>query len=787
MNRDDCINISVRELVEFAYLSGDLDSRFSGMSRAHEGASIHRRLQKLNIDRAASKGESYQKEVSIALKVDYKDLIINISGRIDGIIEKGQGVILDEIKTVQYSPDLITEDTYPVHWAQIKCYGYMYAVERHMDTVNMQITYISTEEDIIHIISKTCTFSELEKFFYDILKEYYVWAEMMYEWRLKRDESIKKLAFPYKEYRKNQRRLAIDIYKTIEEKKRIFIQAPTGTGKTISALFPAMKALGEGKTTKLFYITAKTITRQAALDALYVMEEKGLLCKAIVITAKDKICFKGESNCNPEFCVFAKSYYDKVKSVIKEIFKSHGIITRNIVEDYARAHEVCPFELSLDLSLYMDCIICDYNYVFDPRASLKRYFDERHKDFVLLVDEAHNLVDRAREMFSAELYKKPFLYVKRAMKSKASYISKTAAQINAFMLLLKKKSTGKSCCLDKSELEDLYPMLRELLLQLDEWLSKNQDSEEYRPILDLYFNVLAFQRISDLYDEGYTYYIENQKNDAVLRLFCLDPSKLLKQISDKVGAAIFFSATLTPLHFFKNILGGSPEDYTVRFPSPFKKENLFLAVADDVSTKYTQRDRSTGDIVRYIKAAAEGRPGNYLVFFPSYKYMNSVYEQFSSLYPEIEVIIQQPFMRESEKEQFLQYFVQTSGKMLIGFAVMGGMFSEGIDLAGDRLLGVIVVGVGLPQVCFERDIIMEYFSKKNSRGFEYAYMYPGMNKVLQASGRVIRSEDDKGIVLLIDERFSSKKYTDLFPEEWEHSIRAGNPESLGERVKEFWK
>lgn len=787
MDRDSEIRISVRELVEFAYRSGDLDSRFSGMNRALEGASLHRKLQKLNGESAASRGESYQKEVSITCRIHYKDLIFNINGRIDGIMETEQGIILDEIKTIQNSLDSIDEDTFPVHWAQAKCYAYMYAAEKQMEAVNVQITYCSIDGGDIRTLTKVYAFSELEGFFFGILEKYFVWAEMLHKWYLKRDKSIKALAFPYREYRKNQRKLAVAVYKTIDEKKRIYIQAPTGTGKTISALFPAIKAIGEGKGGRLFYLTAKTITRQAALGALEAMEDKGLACKAIVLTAKDKICFKDESNCNPEFCEFAKGYFDKVNGVVREVFEAYNIITRDIVEKYANIHKVCPFELSLDLSLCMDCIICDYNYVFDPRASLKRFFDERENNYMLLVDEAHNLVDRAREMFSAELYKKPFLTIKRAMKSKAPSISKTAGKINTFMLALKKKSMGKSLCLEENELEGLYPLLGELLKLTDEWLSGNRNSEEYGAVLELYFDMLSFQRIGELYDQGYTAYIEHQRNDVMLKLFCLDPSKLLKRITDRVGASVFFSATLTPLYYFRDILGGGSEDYTARFPSPFARENLFLAVAENISTKYAQREKSVGEVVDYIKAVIEGKPGNYLVFFPSYKYMNAAFELFSSLLPEVRAIIQQPSMQEDEKELFLQHFKEGPTETLVGFAVMGGMFSEGIDLAGDRLTGAVVVGVGLPQVCFERDIIMDYFREKNNKGFEYAYMYPGMNKVLQASGRVIRSEADKGVVLLIDERFSRGRYTAMFPEEWKNYIRIVNPGKLGEQLKEFWK
>ncbi|MGE5631311.1 MAG: ATP-dependent DNA helicase [Caulobacteraceae bacterium] len=628
---------------------------------------------------------------------------------------------------------------------------------------------------------------ELEKFFLAILEKYHEWASMLQKWYLKRDRSIRAADFPYSEYRKNQRKLAVAVYKTIEGNKRIYVQAPTGTGKTMSALFPSVKAIGEGKAEKLFYLTAKTITRQVALDAFERMKAIGLEFKVIVLTAKDKICFKDEKNCNPEYCEYAKGYFDKINNALARVFEAEDIITREAVERYAREYGVCPFELSLDLSYFMDCIICDYNYVFDPRANLRRFFEDKENSFVLLIDEAHNLVDRAREMFSSELWKRAFLEAKRYMKTEAPSISKTAGKINSLLLELKKNAQDKNCCIKEDDIKDLYPLLKKFVSLSDEWLPANQKSERYGEILDLYFQVLAFLRISELYDERYTIYLELQKNDVMLKLFCLDPSKLLQEITDRMGASVFFSATLTPLHYFKDILGGSEGDYTVRFPSPFEREKLFLAIAENVSTKYSDREKSISDVVEYINTVAGAKKGNYLICFPSYKYMRDTYEMFSSQHPGARVIIQQPSMQEEEKEMFLQCFEPDSRDTVIGFAVMGGMFSEGIDLVGDRLLGAVVVGVGLPQLCFERNIIMDYYRDKKDKGFEYAYMYPGMNKVLQAAGRVIRSENDKGVVLLVDERFSSNRYAGMFPEEWKHNIRVNSPLELNRKLTGFWK
>lgn len=786
MAMDKEIRISVRDLVEYAYRSGDLDSRFVGMSRALEGARLHQKIQGFRKDEAADEGETYRKEVGISRTISCKGLTFIISGRIDGIIEGSRGVTLEEIKTTMSLLEHIDEDTYPVHWAQVKCYALMYASEYGVEIANIQLTYYNTESREQKVFVKAAVMEELEEHFTGLLENYCSWAFEMYEWSKLRNITIGNLDFPYNEYRKNQRKLAVAVYKTITAAKKIFIQAPTGTGKTISALFPAIKALGEGDTERIFYLTAKTITRQVALDAICRMEDKGLRLKAIVLTAKDKICFKEETNCNPEYCEYAKSYFDKVNSVLKEVFTREDIITRETVERYAREHTVCPFELSLDLSYWMDCIICDYNYVFDPRASLKRFFMEKENDFVLLIDEAHNLVDRAREMFSAELGKKPFLEIKRSIKTTAPFISKASGRINSVMLALKKKSEGRNCCIDIAELKELYAALKDFVTQGEAWLALNHGSGGYKEVLELYFEVTAFLRIYEIYDERYTTYIELSGSDVKLKLFCLDPSKLLGEITGRVKASVFYSATLTPIHYFKDILGGSEQDYNMKLASPFEDSNLSLNIAQNVSTKYLNRDKSISEVADYIKRVVDARKGNYFVFFPSYKYMNEVHMLFLEKYPLVEAIIQQPAMQEEEKESFLRCFQQDSGRGLVGFAVMGGMFSEGIDLAGDRLIGAVIVGVGLPQVCFERDIIMDFFRNKNNMGFEYAYMYPGMNKVMQAAGRVIRSELDRGVVLLIDERFASNRYIDMFPREWLHNNRVKSPQELERILDKFW-
>lgn len=779
--------ISVRNLAEYAYSSGDLDARFVGMSKALLGTRLHQKLQGIRKDEAAEDGGTYRKEISISRTVSYRDLMFVISGRIDGLEEGSRGVVLEEIKTTGIPLSDIGEDTWPIHWAQAKCYAYMYTLEYEKEVSVVRLTYYNTESKEQKVFEKGVVPEELEGHFNSLLEKYCSWAYEMYQWGRLRDITIEGLAFPYPEYRRNQRKLAVAVYKTVAESKRIFIQAPTGTGKTISALFPAIKALGEGKGERIFYLTAKTITRQVALDAIRRMQDMGLRIKSIVLTAKDKICFKEETSCNPDYCEYARGYFDKVNEAVKQMFIQEDVITREIIERYAEEFRICPFELSLDLSYWMDCIICDYNYVFDPRASLKRFFLEKENDFILLVDEAHNLVDRAREMFSAELQKKPFLELKRTMKNTAPAISKSAGGINSLLLEIKKKLEDRSCCIDIGELKELYTALRDFAAKGEAWLGYNHGANGYKELLELYFEVTAFLRIYELYDERYSTYVELSGSNVKLKLFCLDPSRLLGEVTERSRASIFYSATLTPVQYFKDILGGAEQDYNMKLPSPFEVSRLCLAIAENVSTKYLNREKSFSEVADYIMKVSAEKQGNYFAFFPSYKYMNEVYTVFREKYPAIGTIIQQPSMQEEDKESFLDSFSAEPESSLVGFAVMGGMFSEGIDLVGERLIGAVIVGVGLPQVCFERDVIMDHFRKRNNMGFEYAYMYPGMNKVLQAAGRVIRSEKDRGVVLLIDERFGTGRYASMFPEEWLHNKRVKSSEELQLLLDKFWK
>lgn len=776
-NKD--MKISIRSLVEFILRSGDIYSGgFTSYDRALEGANAHRKLQK-------SYGDEYEAEVTLKYEVDCKGDTLTIQGRADGILFEGEKAIIDEIKTVVIELDKIEEEYNELHWAQAKCYGYIYGEKKGLDEIEIQLTYYNTETEEIKKFRRTFPIETLEKFFYDLVKEYVKWIDITRNWKQERNSAIKELEFPYSSYRKGQRNLAVAAYKTIKEEKKLFVQAPTGIGKTISTLFPAIKAIGEELSSKIFYLTAKTITRTVAEEAFTKMRDKGLKMKTITLTAKDKICFEKEKKCDPDECSYAKGHFDRINEALMDIVINRDNFVRETIEEYARKHRVCPFEFALDLSLWSDCIICDYNYVFDPKVYLKRFFAQKG-DYIFLIDESHNLVDRARTMFSAQLYKKSFLEMQRNMKEKNPLIANALKKLNSYMIDMK-----KLCGEAKSHIQKEYPLeleelLRDFSTQCEIYFATNGTSEEEQ-LLELYFEALAFLKIGELYDERYITYVEKASNDVKIKVFCLDPSKLLEKAIDRGKTAVFFSATLTPLKYFKEILGGNEEDYTMALSSPFSVEQFSLLHTRNVSTRLKDRDKSYNKIVKYIEAVIEQRVGNYLVFFPSYAYLEKVCEIFQELNPEISVLMQNPFMKEKEREDFLRQFTPKPTKTLIGFAVLGGLFSEGIDFTQDRLSGSIIVGVGLPQFSLENNIIRNYFDDKNNCGYEYSYTYPGMNKVLQAAGRVIRTEQDRGVILLIDDRFGQYSYKRIFPKDWHRCIQVSNAKRVKNELRAFWK
>ncbi len=889
---------SVRSLVEFILRSGDIDNRKAAApeNAMQEGGRIHRMLQRrMGADYHAEVTLKYsyhttKYDILVEGRADgiidgqlakriIKDVPVCFeeregkrekAGRRDKIERAAEGDIETVIETENVSGNDVTggtgaeisQDQYPdrigdtvvideikgtyadvsrmkapvmVHLAQAKCYAYIYAKQNSLPFIRVRMTYCNIETGELQYFFRDYRLQDLEKWFEGLMKSYQKWADYEVEWKEKRQQSIRQIDFPFP-YREGQKELITYVYQTLYHKRKLFIEAPTGVGKTLSTVFPSVKAVGEGMAEKLFYLTAKTITRTVAEEAFSILRERGLLFKTVILTARDKICFLEEAECNPVACPYAKGHFDRINDAVYDMLTHEVSFTRELIEAYAQKHRVCPFEMCLDMSLFADGVICDYNYVFDPHVYLKRFFAEgAGREYIFLVDEAHNLVDRGREMYSAELRKEDFLELKKEVRIYDKKMGSLLERCNRQLLTYKKE------CETYKVLESIDPFIlavNKLAAQMERFLEDHDDSPVRKAVLEFYFEISHFLLIYDKLDDKYVMYDEMQDDGSfLLKLFCVDPSGNLEECMMRARSSILFSATFLPIQYYKSLLGGEKDDYEVYAASVFSPKKRGLFIGSDITSKYTRR--GPGEYFRaasYIKEITAQKKGNYLIFFPSHAFLKQVYEVYLEAFYEEEreiCILQETRMGEKEREDFLRKFSrleESSGeenfteeilteknliieeelmgddliraaepvklediqnqsadsRSLLGFCVLGGIFSEGIDLKQDRLIGAVIVGTGLPQVCNEREIIRRYFDKQSENGFDYAYQYPGMNKVLQAAGRVIRTVDDIGIVALLDERFLQRSYQRMFPREWkDYQVTTCNHAAF--HVGEFWK
>jgi len=788
-------HISVRELVEFVYRSGDLDMRFQGKSKMADGIKLHQKIQK-------SQGEDYQPEVplqkTLFLEGDEGETIeLLVNGRADGILTTQQGLVIDEIKGTSQFVEDIESDTYPVHWAQAKVYGAILCSDKMLSQIQIQLTYANFDSGEIKRIREDYTADALNTFLMDTVTLYKKWLLFKSNWKKRRTQSLEKLEFPFNDYRSGQRPLAVSIYNLIKEGGVLYAEAPTGTGKTMSTLFPSVKAMSQGHVERIFYLSAKTITKVVAEEAVNLMRSKteGDFCfKHITLTAKDKICLNTQVTCYPEKCPYAKGFFDRSLEALWDIVNHENVMTKEIILEYAEKHKVCPYEFSLDCSLFADLIICDYNYAFDPRVYLRRFFEFPVENYVFLVDESHNLVDRARTMYSAEIHKDKFYDVKKMVDASDKKIIKALEGINKMFLEVRKHCDDKGIYVHSDEMSEVYEQLKKRAQVFEKWLSENHQATYYEPILELYFDILGYMRISELYDSGYLFYIIDGDNTKTsIKLFNINPSSQLKRFIDNSKATVFFSATLSPLKYYTTLLTGENEPKALVLPSPFDPSRRKLMFATDVSVRYKDRSDAIPQIALYIHKMARSKQGNYLVFFPSYAYMQQIYTLFEALYgEEYDIIKQRRELTDDEKADFLNEFEKNlakrsslDGRSMVGFAVLGGHFSEGIDLKGDLLIGVMIIGVGLPMISFENDLIKNYFDYEMNGGFEFAYQYPGVNKVMQSAGRVIRGEEDRGVIILIDQRYQTPYYRRTLPNDWGKCFT--NLSVLDQQLDEFWE
>lgn len=853
------VSVSVRRLVEFILRHGDIDNRkaIAPENAMQEGSRVHRMIQR-------RMGAEYQAEVPLKMAFPADEYVLIVEGRADGIIQKDGQVTIDEIKGT-YRDLARMKAPMPLHAAQAKCYAYLYGKTQGLKSIRIRLTYCHMPSGEIRYFHEEHDFGGLEAWFEGLLAAYRKWSDYWWKWQGIRSASIRTLEFPYP-YREGQKDLAASVYRTIYHKKKLFLEAPTGVGKTISTVYPAVQAMGKGMGEKLFYLTAKTITRTVAEETMELLREKGLRMKSITLTAKEKICFMEETECNPQYCPYARGHYDRVNDAVFDMLTCEERFDRDTIAAYAQKHMVCPFEMCLDASLFSDAVICDYNYLFDPHVYLKRFFGEGVTgDYLFLIDEAHNLLERGREMYSAVLQKEDFVELRKELKKtlvsgkgrgkkkekkadvsgqmtlealpfltdvsqegeaweidcepvdQTSTAALSAAGAHAGRSVLFRQGYAEKLCLylDKcnrqllslkrqcedycivESIEEFVESLMRLQTVLEDYLEEQEEGElPIRDILlDFYFEVSHFFTIYELLDENYVKYAQLCDDGSFLiKLLCVNPKENLKRCMLKGRSAILFSATLLPIQYYKGLLGGEPWDYEIYARSVFSPARRALLVASDVTSKYTRRSEDEyGNIARYIEEIVKNRHGNYMVFCPSHAFLRAVHDRYADCYggEERECILQGESMGEAQREAFLERFRQREDKggeaerMLIGFCVLGGIFSEGIDLKRDGLIGAMIVGTGLPQVSAEREILKDYFDRTQENGFDYAYRYPGMNKVLQAAGRVIRTAQDVGIVALLDERFLQPAYRRLFPREWDQ-FETVTVNTVAKRVERFW-
>lgn len=770
------LSLSVHQLVDFLLRTGDIDNRVYNKTTMSEGTKIHSFHQ-------SRQSANYYPEFFLKDTFKVKDFTFNLEGRADGVIIDGDKVTIDEIKSTISPLEEYFESQKEWHLGQAKCYALMYARLYHLDEVGVQLTYIHQIENTKMIKNFSFKRDELQKYVDDLLSEYLDFYQFVFDRTQERNKTASKLEFPFPKFRAGQKELAKYAYGIATNGGLLFAEAPTGIGKTMSTLYPFAKSFSSETNDKIFYLTAKNSGRVAAYKAAMLLLEKGLKASVITITAKDKICLCPGKGCNPDECPFAKDYYTHIREAVSKAIKENLLFSTESIIDVAKQYTICPFELQLDLSLYSDIIICDYNYLFDPMVYLRRFFDEDASKMIVLVDESHNLVDRAREMYSASFNSFLFKKAKKAVHNLEHRKIKNAIKRISKIFNKYKVLEPGDYIIDHLEEEDLRGINAYLLASSD--VNKHHHSEINEDFTEFFFELNKFAKLYDVFDSSFTLYVtKTPSGETKITLYCLDPRGQIKMALNKVKAKIIFSATLSPAEYYVDLLGGTKSDPLLKLASPFPKENLDLMVAPTVSIRYKNRSKTLEEVSQYIKAMVEARLGNYFVYVPSYEYLEQLAPYLKDM--DANLIIQERDMSEIDKMQFLSCFVDKPKNTTVGLAVVGGAFGEGIDLVSDRLIGVAVIGVGLPQICFERDLIRSYFEKTSGNGYSYAYINPGINKVMQAVGRVIRSESDRGVALLIDDRYLTKTYIDLFRNEWPQYKVVTSLKDVKEEVANFW-
>jgi len=762
--------ISVSELVQHIFMSGSLTSEYFQNADALEGIMAHQHVQ-------AKYEEDDEKEVFI--EHSFSDFKMLLSGRMDGVLQTDE-LVIDEIKSTRENIFADDFNYRKQHFAQVMLYGYMYCLNHDLSKIKLRLNYVSIADYKTKYFYFDKTLKELKEFFEDAIKEYHAFKEMVDLHKKEFRASIKELEFPFGDYRSGQRDLMRANYLTIKADEICYAIAPTGVGKTMAFLYSGLKAIDKDNQI-LFYLTAKNSGKTVAKKSFKILSESGLKAKCLELTAKEKVCFKEGVKCDPEYCEYARGFFDRLKDAAKDLFINEDVLTSTVVSDYAQKHTVCPFEYSLYMGYFSDVITGDYNYAFDPKIHLKRFFDDGFYKPILLVDEAHNMVDRSVKMFSSELSLSKIKEIKKAIKDVKGKPVKVVKEIIETFEKYRDKVEDEFYYFKEKD-KEFMSLILNLHRRLKELLMKNPQFPTRDQVVDGFFAINDFHMIFEFYNDSYITLVKTFGKDVTITLNCLDASQfILDTIYEKCKSASFFSASFEPIDYFKSLITMS-EGKVIKIPSPFPQENLNLIMQTNISTKYRDRENSIESIIESIECLVDSKVGNYIVFFPSYKYMNMVLEKLDREY---EIITQKPKLNDLEKEEIISRFSTIKEVSQVGFFVLGGVFSEGIDLIGDMLSGVIVVGVGLPMFNKYNNLLKDYYQHKYNNGYDYAYTFKGFNKVIQAVGRLIRSETDRGNVILIDERFTNYKYLPLVRTVWNHQKVVNSTDELLNEVHWF--
>lgn len=768
--------INMRALAEFSLLAGDLYADGMNLSRIREGIINHRALQ--------CRYEGGMKaEAPLEMKVSTGTCELIISGRADGLLIGRDLITIEEIKSSQ---GRVRPDGYPVHWAQAEGYALMACLEYGLEQAEVSLVYVHALSGRSNEtrITRRLALAELKRDFDRVLKPYADWLDDRTRFEDARDESIKKLVFPFPDYREGQKKMAVRVYRAMLERHNLLMEAPTGIGKTVGTLFPAIKALGRGCIGKVLYLTAKRTASRAAWDCMRLLARSGLRARVCMLTAKAQSCLTPGARCVPDACPYCAGYFDKRRAALSEARAAYAY-DAEFIETLARKYGICPFELSLDISEMADVIICDYNYVFDPNVCLRRYFASK-SDFGLLIDEAHNLEARARDMLSAGIRFQDYVTLYRHVNAQLGPQSAECLRLVELMRAWRAFGAGRTG-------ESFEAVKPEALIRACESFT-----DATSPVLsagaecsgewaELWFALMDFAKVGSMYSpDSYSTICSIHDGGADVTQLCVDASGHIRSCIAKARASIMFSATLSPVKYYFKALGldESRGDDMLELPSPFLSEN-FLVRRLAIPTRYAQRAPSLAPIAKVIHSLAASHTGSYIACFPSYAYLHDACAEFRREFPDVEVIEQRQNMDDRARAKFLSRFLEKPERSMVGFIAMGGAFSESIDLPGERLSGAVIVGVALPQMSPVREALRAHFEAGQGEGFNYAYVYPGICRVLQAAGRVIRTEDDAGVALLVDDRFFREPYASLFPAHW--NVASAEPEELDGLLRRFWR